>query len=107
VFATEEVFFGCIRNVDTRAAYMIAVKRFMFWAEARGRELRSITPRDVEDYLDVLDGLRKQNTSVATRKQHLGAIRHYFDGFVTRHATMFNPACPFVASDTRWWRQDV
>src|SRR5262249_55094017 len=30
--------------------------------------------------------------SVATRKQHLAALRHYFDGLVTRHAMVFNPA---------------
>jgi site-specific recombinase XerD len=39
-----------------------------------------------------MDGLRNENTSVATRKQHLAAIRHYFDGLVTRHAIILNPA---------------
>lgn len=37
-----------------------------------------------------MDGLG--NLSVATRKQHLAAIRHYFDGLVTRHAIILNPA---------------
>jgi integrase/recombinase XerD len=29
---------------------------------------------------------------VATRKQHLAALRHYFDGLVSRHAIILNPA---------------
>jgi site-specific recombinase XerD len=89
VFAADEFFYGRIRNEHTRAAYMIAVKRFLTWAESRGRELRGITPRDVGQYID---GLRKENTSVATRKQHLSALRHFFDGLVTRHAVILNPA---------------
>jgi len=89
VFATEEFFFGRIRNAHTRAAYMTAVKRFLTWAERHGLELRDIAPRDVGEYLD---GLRDENTSVATRKQHLAAIRHFFDALVTRHAVVLNPA---------------
>jgi integrase/recombinase XerD len=89
VFAAEEFFHGRIRNANTRAAYMIAVKRFLAWAEKRGLELRRIAPRDVGEYID---GLRKETTSIATRKQHLAAIRHFFDALVTRHAVILNPA---------------
>lgn len=89
VFAAEEFFFGRIRNEHTRAAYLVAVKRFLAWAEARGLELARIAPKDVGQYLD---GLRKENTPVATRKQHLAALRHFFDGLVTRHAMLLNPA---------------
>jgi site-specific recombinase XerD len=89
VFATEEFFYGRIRNEHTRSAYLVAVKRFLAWAEPRGLELRAITPKGVGQYMD---GLRNENTSVATRKQHLAAIRHYFDGLVTRHAIILNPA---------------
>jgi len=89
VFATEEFFYGRIRNQHTRAAYLIALKRFLAWAEARGLELQQITPKDVGQYMD---GLRDEHTSVATRKQHLAALRHYFDGLVTRHAIILNPA---------------
>ena len=64
---------------------MIAVKRFLAWAERCGLALARIAPRDVGEYLD---GLRKENTSVATRKQHLAAIRHFFDALVTRHAVL-------------------
>ena len=66
VFATEEFFFGRIRNEHTRSAYLIAVRRFLAWAEARGLELRGITPKDVGQYID---GLRNESTSVSTRKQ--------------------------------------
>ena len=61
----------------------------MKWAEGRGLELASITPKDVGQYMD---GLKDENTSMATRKQHLAALRHYFDGLVTRHAIILNPA---------------
>lgn len=89
VFAAEEFFFGRLRNEHTRAAYMVAVRRFLKWAEARQLELVRIAPRDVGIYID---GLRKENTSVATRKQHLAALRHFFDALVTRHAIVLNPA---------------
>ncbi len=89
VFASEEFFFGRLRNPHTRQAYLIAVRRFLHWAEAQGLELSGITPKDVGMYLD---GLRNESTSVATRKQHLAALRHYFDALVTRHAIILNPA---------------
>lgn len=89
VFATEEFFFGRIRNTHTRSAYLIAVKRFLAWAEGRGLSLSQIAPKDVGIYID---GMRAENTSVSTRKQHLAALRHYFDGLVTRHAILLNPA---------------
>src|SRR5579862_8882393 len=81
VFAADEFFFGRIRNEHTRAAYLVAVRRFLKWAEVQGLELGTITPRDVGTYID---GLKKQHTSVSTRKQHLAALRHFFDGLVTR-----------------------
>ena len=89
VFAAEEFFFGKIRNEHTRAAYLHAVRRFLAWAESRQLEMVRITPKDIGQYFD---RLRKENMSVATRKQHLAAIRHFFDGQVTRHAILLNPA---------------
>jgi integrase/recombinase XerD len=61
-----------------------------FWLgrEERRIELVRITPRHVGQYLD---GLRKR-TSVSTSKQHLAALRHFFDSLVTRHAIILNPA---------------
>ncbi len=89
VFAADEFFFGRIRNEHTRAAYLVAVRRFLAWAQGRGLELATITPRDVGIYID---GLKKERTSVATRKQYLAALRHFFDGLVTRHVILLNPA---------------
>ncbi len=89
VFAADEFFFGRLRNEHTRRAYFIAVKRFLTWAEKRGLELGRIAPKDVGQYFD---GLRKENLAVASRKQHLAALRHFFDGMVTRHAILLNPA---------------
>jgi|SRR5215471_5329942 len=98
VFAAEEFFFGRIRNEHTRAAYLVAIKRFLKWSERRDLELRAITPRDVGQYLD---GLRKENTGVATRKQHLAARRHFFDSLVMRHALVLNRA-PTHCTQTRF-----
>ena len=89
VFAAEEFFYGEIRNEHTRSAYLFNVKQFLAWCERKGLELPRIAPRDVGQYMD---GLRKQNLSVATRKQHLAAIRHFFDGLVMRHVVILNPA---------------
>lgn len=89
VFAADEFFFGRIRNEHTRRAYFSAVKRFLASAEASGLELVEITPKFAGQYLDQL---RKTKLSVATCKQHLAALRHFFDGMVTRHAIILNPA---------------
>jgi integrase/recombinase XerD len=88
IFAADEFFYGRIRNPHTRAAYLHAVKRFLYWCDEREIELVRITPKDVGQYLD---GLRKK-TSVPTSKQHLAALRHFFDGLVTRHVILLNPA---------------
>ena len=89
VFAADEFFFGRIRNEHTRRAYLSAVKRFLAMAEANGLELIEITPKFVGQYLDQL---RKAKLSVATCKQHLAALRHFFDAMVIRHAIILNPA---------------
>jgi site-specific recombinase XerD len=89
IFAAEEFFFGTIRNEHTRKAYLTAIKRFLAWAEKRGLDLVRIAPKDVGQYFN---GLGKEDLSVATRKQHLAALRHFFDGMVVRHAILLNPA---------------
>jgi len=89
VFAAEEFFYGSIRNEHTRTAYRRAVDQFLAWCEERGLELVRIAPKDVGQYFD---GLRKKGLGPASRKQHLAAVRHFFDGMVTRHAVILNPA---------------
>lgn len=88
VSAADEFFNGTIRNEHTRRAYTHAVKGLLVWAAERGIKLTDIAPGDVGRYLD---GLVKR-TGIATRKQHLAALRHFFDGMVTRHVIFINPA---------------
>lgn len=89
VFAAQEFFFGTVRNEHTRRAYLHAVKLFLKWTEKHGGgELRQIAPWHVGKYFDELAA----TTSIATRNQHLSALRHFFDGMVKRHAIVLNPA---------------
>jgi len=89
VFAAKEFFEGTLRNEHTRRAYRHAVNRFLKWAEKHGGgELTQIAPWHVGEYFTEL----AKTTSIATRNQHLSALRHFFDGMVTRHAIVLNPA---------------
>jgi integrase/recombinase XerD len=89
VFAAQEFFFGIIRNEHTRRAYQHAVKQFLAWIEKHGGgELGQIAPWQVGKYFEEM----KDSTGIATRNQHLSALRHFFDGMVTRHAIVLNPA---------------
>ena len=85
-FAWDEFLFGRIRNHHTRRAYRRAVDRFLKWCEKREIGLQHVSPRDVGQYMDELPG------AVPTKKQHLAALRHFFDQLVTRHAVILNPA---------------
>jgi site-specific recombinase XerD len=85
-FAWEEFIFGKLRNPHTRAAYERAIRQFLKYCELRGKELPSVSPRDVGDYLDSLD------YAAATKKLHLSGLRHFFDTLVTRHVIVLNPA---------------
>ncbi len=89
IFAAQEFFFGTIRNEHTRRAYLHAVKLFLKWFEKYGGgELVTIAPWHVGKYFEEL----AKTTSIATRNQHLSALRHFFDRLVTRHAIALNPA---------------
>jgi len=85
-FAWEEFIFGKIRNLHTRAAYERAIRQFLSHCETLGKELPTVSPRDVGCYLDGL------NYAPATKKLHLSAIRHFFDTLVTRHVVVLNAA---------------
>ncbi len=85
-FAFEEFFHAKIRNAHTRRAYRRAVLCFLEWCELRQRRLQEVSPADVGIYLDEL------TLSVASKKQVLAGLRHFFDGMVTRHAIALNPA---------------
>lgn len=85
-FAYEEFFHARLSNQHTRRAYFRAVSRFLKWCQDQSVELQCISPADVGRYLDAL------SLSVASKKQVLAALRHFFDGMVTRHAVVLNPA---------------
>jgi integrase/recombinase XerD len=75
VFAAQEFFHGTIRNEHTQRAYRHAVKRFLAWIEKHGGgELAQIAPWHVGQYFQEL----AKSTSIATRNQHLSALRHFF-----------------------------
>jgi integrase/recombinase XerD len=85
-FAYEEFFHAKIRNAHTRRAYRRAVLCFLQWCDYRQRTLQEVSPADVGIYLDEL------TLQVASKKQVLAGLRHFFDGMVTRHAIALNPA---------------
>jgi integrase/recombinase XerD len=86
-FVWDEFFAGEIRNPHTRAAYERAVRQFLDWCSAAGiTDLRRVMPGDVGRYQDQLAG------GIPKKKQHLAAIRRFFDRMVTRHQVILNPA---------------
>jgi integrase/recombinase XerD len=85
-FAWEEFFLAEIRNPHTRRAYRHAVRLFLAWCEAKGLALRGITPGQVGKYFD------RHRCGIPTKKQHLAALRRFFDKLVLRHVVPFNPA---------------
>ncbi|HVX09885.1 MAG TPA: tyrosine-type recombinase/integrase [Pirellulales bacterium] len=85
-FAFDEFFAGRIRNPQTRASYLHAVRRFLSWAEGRVAAITDITPGLIGAYFDQHPG------AIPTRKQHLAALRAFFDALVIRHVVVLNPA---------------
>ena len=75
-----------IPNKNTRSAYARAIGSFCSWCDERGLQLTTITPVAVAAYIEQHAG------AIATRKQHLVAIRHLFDYLVTGHVIEANPA---------------
>ena len=73
-----------------QAAYLIAVKQFLAWAESRGLELPGVAPRTLARLWET--------ASYASGHQHRHRkpvrprFRHFFDGLVNRHAILLNPA---------------
>ena len=83
-----EFFAANIRNLNTRFAYLRAVRRFCDWAEARRLSLSQVEPIVVAAYIEELQ-IRYSDLSV---KQHLAAIRMLFDYLVTGCILRVNPA---------------
>ena len=92
--AWDDFFQGKLANRHTRVAYTLAVRRFLAWAEGEGRELHQITAGDVGRYLEQHPG------SLPTKKQHIAALRRFFNILVERHLVLLNPA--LVAETERY-----
>jgi integrase/recombinase XerD len=84
--AWHDFFSGQLPNDHTRAAYTHALVRFLGWCERIGRELHRVMPGDVGDYF------RQHSGSTSTKKQHLAALRKFFNLLVERHVCLINPA---------------
>jgi site-specific recombinase XerD len=82
-----EFFAVTIRNKNTRAAYVQAIKQFFNWSELRGvKSLDRIDPILIAAYIE------QHQAAAPTVKQHLAAIRRLFDWLVTGHIVAHNPA---------------
>src|SRR3954454_14641189 len=79
-FAFIDFFTAQIRNRNTRAAYVVAVRAFCSWAEARGLTLATLRTHHVAAYVELLG----KHYSPPTVKQHLAAVRMLFDWLVVR-----------------------
>ena len=83
-----EFFAATIRNMNTRMAYIRAVKKFFAWVEGRNLGLVQIRPLHVAAYIEALSKER----SAPTVKQNLAAIRMLFDYLVVGQVVEMNPA---------------
>jgi site-specific recombinase XerD len=86
-----EYFAANIRNLNTRRAYLHAVREFADWCALQGfHEIVDIEPLHVAAYIEQLT-MRLSKPSV---KQHLAAIRMLFDWLVVGQVVATNPAAP-------------
>jgi len=83
-----EFFAAQIRNPNTRAAYLRAVRLFCVWCDSRALAVDQVEPTLVAFYVEELLAAY----SNPTVKQHLAAIRMLFDHFVTGGILPTNPA---------------
>jgi integrase/recombinase XerD len=83
-----EFFTAQIANPHTRRAYGRAVYRFLHWCEQQGIALEQIDPVRTALYFRDLE----RQLSPPSVKQHLAAVKHLFDWFVTEGVSPLNPA---------------
>src|SRR3954447_11888453 len=92
-YAYADFFKARISNANTRKAYKRAVDRFLRWCRARGLELRQVTSFLVGDYLEHhLTDQDGHPLAPPSKKQHLAALRHFFDNQQMFHGVVINPA---------------
>jgi site-specific recombinase XerD len=85
---TIEFLTAGIGNVHTRRAYHAAARRFLAWCKTRGLTLPDVKSPDVAGYIQELG----QTLAPLSVKQHLAALKHWFDWLVTGHVLETNPA---------------
>ena len=92
-YAYADFFKAKIANVNTRKAYKRAVDRFLGFCQQRGIELRQVTSFLIGDYLEhhLIDP-NGHPLSAPSKKQHLAALRHFFDNQQMYHGVVLNPA---------------
>ncbi len=90
--AWRDFFSGKLANEHTRLAYNRAVCQFLDWCEDRRLELAKITAGDVGDYFRHKLKTNGETASLRSKKQHLSAIRRFFNILVERHLVLINPA---------------
>ena len=67
--------------------------RFLGWCRVRGLELRQVTSFLVGDYLEHhLNDKDGRPLAAPSKKQHLAALRHFFDNQQMYHGVGINPA---------------
>jgi len=89
-----EFFTAHIRNRNTRAAYAQAVNQFLRWCEDNGISLAAVEPVFVAAYVEHLRQREQEPLSDPSVKQHLAAIRMFFDWMATGRVVEGNPAAP-------------
>lgn len=92
--AWHDFFDGKLPNASTRRAYETAVRQFLNWCENSNLDIPNIMAGDVGRYL------RQHQGSLPTKKQHLSALRRFFNLLVERHICIINPA--LVAETERY-----
>src|SRR4051812_48445476 len=92
-YAYADFFKAKISNPNTRKAYKRAVDRFLGWCRVRGLQLRQVTSFLVGDYVEQhLNDKDGHPLSPPSKKQHLAALRHFFDNQQMFHGVVINPA---------------
>src|SRR4051812_15259460 len=92
-YAYADFFKAKISNPNTRKAYKCAVDRFLGWCRERGLQLRQVTSFLVGDYVEQhLVDKDGHPLSPPSKKQHLAALRHFFDNQQMFHGVVINPA---------------
>src|SRR3954449_346276 len=92
-YAYDDFFKAKISNPNTRKAYKRAVDRLLGWCQLRGLELRRVTSFVVGDYLEHhLNDRDGRPLAAPSKKQHLAALRHFFDNQQMYHGVGINPA---------------